>query len=92
MKIPSSRLRFRKQKPSDVERLLLLWTEVETKSREKLAADPKVTPGDKELANAVYDTLHMALTDELVKQAHGRASPLKTTTTETKETKTVTTG
>jgi len=79
------------KKPSDVERLILLWDEVETEARNNLKVDANTSPQDKATAYTVYDTIHMALVSRLIKQAHGKVASLKTTATETKKTKTVTT-
>jgi len=74
-------------RPSLVERLVLLWTDVEAEVRKNISADTKIAANDKDLAIATLDTITMAVTSRIVQQAHAKAPTLKKT--ETTETKTV---
>jgi hypothetical protein len=85
-------LRLLRQRPSDVERLILLLDDVIDEERKKAAVDPLVSPQEKQIAATVYDTIKMNLVGRVVKQAHGKQSPLKSKTTETEKTKVTETG
>jgi len=75
------------QRPSDIERLILLYEELDKAARLQTVADPKIAANDKDLALAALDTIKMQMTERIIAQAHRKADLLKKTkTTETKTT------
>ena len=80
------------QRPSDVERLLLLWDDVQATARLTMEKDANAPPVAKESAKAAFDTIHMELVSRLVEQAHRKAVPLKSSTVKKTTEETTTTG
>jgi len=81
-------VRVFRRRPSDLERAILVWSEVERRARATIHADTTISPANLELADSVLDTVTMEMSKALVQQANEKAQRSRTTVLKTEKTET----